>query len=232
MQRARMARGIKFLEADGVSPLDLSQIKPYRLRLPDDGRKKDTVPGDERLSPGHFLLGQIEYSDGAKAKFVYVKPGVTGSEAPELVEHFRREAAFPHDPTMDQLFDEDQAYRQLGWESSTALTPRRAPTTVVQRQRVSLDDIWAAMGDSLINDRVKAHVPSTSRIQGVQRRPAAHHGAGCRLDQRLWRCSPRPVCCFRARCRYAPACTSTRGHRKIRRCVCAIASPASDTYDT
>jgi glycerophosphoryl diester phosphodiesterase len=47
---------------------------------------------------------------------VYLKPSVTGDEAQDLLEYFRRIPEFPHQTTADQWFDESQfeSYRKLG----------------------------------------------------------------------------------------------------------------------
>jgi glycerophosphoryl diester phosphodiesterase len=47
---------------------------------------------------------------------VYLKPSVTGDEAQDVLEYFRRIPEFPHQTTADQWFDESQfeSYRKLG----------------------------------------------------------------------------------------------------------------------
>jgi len=68
-------------------------------------------------SKSHSVVGDIKYSNGEIGKLLYIKLSVTGSET-EYVRAYRQEnPAFPHQPTSDQFFSEDQfeAYRALGF---------------------------------------------------------------------------------------------------------------------
>jgi hypothetical protein len=76
------------------------------------------LPGCEaRLSPRHFLIAGIDYPDGSRGHLVYLKPTLTGDEENDLSGYCRTHKDFPHDPTANQLYDEDQfeSYRQLGY---------------------------------------------------------------------------------------------------------------------
>ena len=62
-------------------------------------------------------LAHIRYADGIKTgTLLYIKPTVMGDE-PEDVRYYQRShPSFPHEPTIDQFFDEAQweSYRRLG----------------------------------------------------------------------------------------------------------------------
>jgi len=67
-------------------------------------------------SQSHWVLGDIHYSNGEVGKLLYIKLSVVGDE-PEYINAYRKEnPKFPHEPTSDQFFTEDQfeAYRALG----------------------------------------------------------------------------------------------------------------------
>jgi GNAT superfamily N-acetyltransferase len=80
----------------------------------------------QRFSRWHQAIGTIRYdqvdSNESVGLLVYIKSSLTGDESGDLLEHAGRHLAFPHDPTVDQFFDESQfeSYRKLGehvgWE--------------------------------------------------------------------------------------------------------------------
>jgi hypothetical protein len=68
----------------------------------------------------YFAVGRIQYSladeglcDGT---LIYIKPALTGSEPPDVLEYHANHPDFPHEPTADQWFSESQfeSYRALG----------------------------------------------------------------------------------------------------------------------
>jgi len=83
------------------------------IELDLEGIRKDLRTG---ASNEHFSLGRIDYGDGEIGHLLYFKLSVTGDE-PEYIRAYRaRNPEFPHEPTSDQFFSEDQfeAYRALG----------------------------------------------------------------------------------------------------------------------
>ncbi len=84
--------------------IDLSQLRP-------DARKH---------VQRHYAVGTIHYdrvdSVAPKGVLIYVKPSLTGNEPADVLEYAAHHAAFPHEPTSDQFFDESQfeSYRRLG----------------------------------------------------------------------------------------------------------------------
>jgi hypothetical protein len=76
-------------------------------------------PGADRNGSRHAVVGTIHYSGGETGTLLYVKSSMTGDEN-ELARGYRaRRAAFPHESTADQFFDEAQfeAYRYLGYHA-------------------------------------------------------------------------------------------------------------------
>ena len=61
-------------------------------------------------------MGKIVYSNGQIGTFIYLKLSFTGREAQYIHFYKDKHAAFPHESTSDQFFDETQfeVYRALG----------------------------------------------------------------------------------------------------------------------
>jgi Patatin-like phospholipase len=71
-------------------------------------------------------VGSIEYPDGSRGTLLYVKPTLTGEEPTDIQHYASAHPSFPHEPTIDQYFDEAQfeSYRRLGQDvMSRALEP-------------------------------------------------------------------------------------------------------------
>ncbi len=73
-------------------------------------------PGSNSLSRQHIVAGTIHYSQTDKGILLYFKPTITGDEPADIVQYRNRNNAFPHESTVDQVYDEAQweAYRRLG----------------------------------------------------------------------------------------------------------------------
>jgi hypothetical protein len=82
-----------------------------------------------RLSKARCAIGKIKYSGQLEDKggltnyLVYLKPTLTGREPADILQYARSHAAFPHEPTTDQFFDEAQweSYRKLGQMTAATL---------------------------------------------------------------------------------------------------------------
>lgn len=87
------------------------------------------MPIRSRFDPQncHCAVGSIHYhcidgdttADGRPIEdgvLVYIKPVLNGNEPPDVLNYARTSAAFPHEPTTDQFFNEAQfeSYRRLG----------------------------------------------------------------------------------------------------------------------
>lgn len=79
---------------------------------------RDVRNGDAKPAAGpHCAIGEISYSNGGKGTLIYVKASLTGDENVYILDYARRNAAFPHETTGDQFFNEEQfeVYRALGF---------------------------------------------------------------------------------------------------------------------
>ncbi len=78
--------------------------------------------GDARRG---FAVAQITYECGRKGVLVYIKATVTEGLDAEVSSYRSRSAAFPHESTRDQFFDEVQfeAYRELGYSLGLEAIP-------------------------------------------------------------------------------------------------------------
>lgn len=70
------------------------------------------------LSRNGFALGRIEYPDGSIGTLIYIKAAMISNLPADLYSYKLAHQAFPHEPTLDQFFDEVQfeAYRELGYQ--------------------------------------------------------------------------------------------------------------------
>ncbi|HEX8536513.1 MAG TPA: hypothetical protein VF664_03555, partial [Cystobacter sp.] len=89
------------------------------LRIDLSALRPDSTTG---LSHRAVVAGDIEYPDGSSGVLLLIKPSLLGNEPPDILQYKTRNAAFPHETTGDQFYDEAQweAYRRLG--EHTALT--------------------------------------------------------------------------------------------------------------
>lgn len=77
---------------------------------------------DSGISGSHYAIGTIEYEkvDPEPARngvLVYIKSSLTGNESLEIKSYKMQNKSFPHQTTLNQMFDESQfeAYRTLGY---------------------------------------------------------------------------------------------------------------------
>ena len=75
------------------------------------------IPDENSLSKQQFAIGRIKYHDGQQGTLIYLKLSYSGEESEYLRFYHRKVAAFPHEPTSDQFFDETrfEVYRALGY---------------------------------------------------------------------------------------------------------------------
>ena len=98
--------------------------------------------GANRNAASHIAVGKIRYGDvdrqpgtaeanedddrfdaaADEGLLVYIKPGLTGDEPPDLQNYSKLHPTFPHEATLDQFFTESQfeSYRSLGYHSAKA----------------------------------------------------------------------------------------------------------------
>lgn len=79
------------------------------------------LQGDSRFSASHCTIGTIRYDeidpDNTPGTLLYIKTSLTGDEPADVLRYASAHAAFPHEGTADQFFDESQfeSYRALGY---------------------------------------------------------------------------------------------------------------------
>jgi len=97
----------------------------------------------------YHCVGIIRYrdADGGDAKngiVLYVKPGLTLMEPPDIISYSNAHPSFPHEPTRDQWFTESQfeSYRHLGFFVGSAIVDRARST---QSNVASLSDFLRSL---------------------------------------------------------------------------------------
>jgi hypothetical protein len=115
-------------------------------------------PDENGRSRQHAVVGTIHY-DGLngvdKGSILYLKPGLTGDEPPDVTQYQTRNREFPHETTGDQFYDEAQweSYRRLG-EHSARMVLRFLDRTEKKRFAFADDlfrqarDNWQAAPDN------------------------------------------------------------------------------------
>ena len=120
-QPGRFAEGLGALrprmhsmEAETWTAWMNSFVRQSVVRAVDGSQNIDELPRSSR----HAILIEVEYpeKDSPKAYLLYIKSSMTGDEPADLRQWQADNPAFPHDPTTDQFFTENQveSYRQLG----------------------------------------------------------------------------------------------------------------------
>lgn len=121
VRKARLDFGaeIEFLDASAArEKLGFGEDAKFVGAL-EDLRPKRGDRGTPARAAAHVAVADVKYADSpdaAPCTLVYIKPGLTGDETVDLLEYQRRNDAFPHESTADQMFGEDQweSYRKLG----------------------------------------------------------------------------------------------------------------------
>ena len=89
-------------------------------RLLEEGPNRlsvDEPPDQRRMSLAHASLAKITYRGSDQESWLlYIKPTLTGDEPTDILQYHGQHNNFPHEPTIDQFFDEAQweSYRRLG----------------------------------------------------------------------------------------------------------------------
>ncbi|MEM7704248.1 MAG: patatin-like phospholipase family protein [Pseudomonadota bacterium] len=71
---------------------------------------------DKPLADCAHALGSVTYADGTTGQILYLRPMMCREMTADLYAFWRKDPAFPNDPTADQFYDEEhfEAYRELG----------------------------------------------------------------------------------------------------------------------
>lgn len=147
--------------------LDLDAVRP-----------KPTTDGLKARSESHCTVGTIYYPDGRPGTIVYIKASMTGDEPSDILEYESMKAAFPHQPTSDQFFDESQfeSYRRLGFHIAMTAFKKVVDKRVADAQaevpgvRVNVPRLICADRDGFATDlRQRWHAPSPSTAEFFSR---------------------------------------------------------------
>src|SRR5439155_26826161 len=97
-----------------------------------------------KRSAAHCAVGTITYPDGNGGYLLYVKPSLTGDESSDVLEYANRCAAFPHETTADQWFNESrfESYRDLGFHIVSTVLERADLGQPLKDVFEELRDIW------------------------------------------------------------------------------------------
>lgn len=102
-----LGRVVRMCETDFGAKIDID-VESIRRKPPADSR-------------AHCAVGRITYANGSRGYLIYLKASVTGDEEVDIQQYRAAHPRFPHEPTADQFFAEDQfeSYRQLGYHIAT-----------------------------------------------------------------------------------------------------------------
>jgi hypothetical protein len=118
----RRCKYIIAIDAEADHAMDFPSLaRVMRYARIDMGIRIEIDVGDMRRaesgwSASHCTIAKIDYGDGEIGHLLYIKSSVTGDEMEYVKQYKATHAAFPHESTADQFFDEAQfeAYRSLG----------------------------------------------------------------------------------------------------------------------
>ncbi|MDP2832777.1 MAG: hypothetical protein Q8Q28_05685 [Pseudomonadota bacterium] len=124
--------------------LDVSALRPEK------GRQR-----------AYATVGRIHYPDDTTGVLLYLRPGLDGSEPPDLTSYSQTSAPFPFQSTVDQFFDEAQfeSYRKLGQHIAHSVFGE-TPVDSVQSLFAALLEKWRGrlVLDSTLNAAHHAHL--------------------------------------------------------------------------
>ncbi|MDQ0394486.1 patatin-like phospholipase family protein [Labrys monachus] len=131
--------------------------------------------GDPSLCHGpHVAVGRVDYGLDTQGKreygvLIYLKSSLTGDESDLIRDYLRRNAAFPHETTLDQFFSEEQfeVYRALGFHIANNFFAGRDKAAMLPAD--TLDDWPEQVGHAL--RRLQLSAAAVKRI--VDRQKAA-----------------------------------------------------------
>lgn len=184
LRRARLDEGIDLVELES----DDVHFRLHPLRLYPDGPTTDAPylkSLAERFSQKHYVVARIKYPTGEPGYLVYLKASLTGDEENDLVGFCRENADFPHDPTSNPIFNEDQveSYRQLGYHIARGLCREIGAAAPSSGDVRGPEFHFWSCRDFTIQQLVSQWIDSQRRekvndeeVSRLLREPAAHEG--------------------------------------------------------
>jgi hypothetical protein len=99
------------------------EIRATTLNWMGMGSKPQSGEPPEPSHGPHVAIGTIDYDGDQKGWLLYIKSSLTGDENDYVRDYARRYELFPHEPTGDQFFSEEQfeVYRALGFHITIRL---------------------------------------------------------------------------------------------------------------
>ena len=136
----------------------------------DDLRLSGGENDGDRRSREHFALGRIKYPGGEEGYLLYLKSSYTGDEDEVIKEYRHRNPDFPHEPTADQFFDENQfeAYRALGQHIGEKAL-EIAPVSSDKILSFAEMDEWFSALETAEKEKVKKRGTATNSADGSRR---------------------------------------------------------------
>lgn len=163
-----------FADLARQEPIELARLKPNLVSEQTEHDRaagdKNSLQGSFRStktrapkivldqSERHFVLSKLAYNNPEDkracktaaeerdkyAVVVYIKSSMTGDEAADLQQYRIQHPEFPHDPTTDQFFTENQveSYRQLGHHIGSELCRTIARGRDILKERRQSDDFF------------------------------------------------------------------------------------------
>ena len=120
------------------------------------------------------IVARIEYP-GPERKtglLIYVKPSFAGDEDADLLLYRLKNSQFPHDPTVNQWFNEDQveSYRELGYSIGRwvgeALETNLHPLKLNEIEKAVARDVKQHAADRV--ERLKKEISQTLEVLQTQ----------------------------------------------------------------
>jgi hypothetical protein len=134
-----------------------------------------------KFSSAHCAMGEITYANGSRGRLIYLKSSLTGDEEPGISQYHADHPEFPHQPTSDQFFSEDQfeAYRLLGQHICKEVF---APVTGNKTLLESVDHLARIWSPSINSDAFVRQAETLIRIWETIRKDSDLHPLWHELD--------------------------------------------------
>jgi hypothetical protein len=124
--------------------IDLGIAVEFEKPMPMSPDRRPT----EGRSAHHCAIGTIRYSaidpDAPPGTLIYLKTSLSGDEPLDVLHYAAQNSSFPHQPTVDQFFDESQfeSYRRLGLHIIERICGTRTPAEMLDEpvpERMNLE---------------------------------------------------------------------------------------------
>ncbi len=126
----------------------------------------------EGLSRQHVAVGVIHYdrSRNDTGTILYLKPTFVGGEPSDVLQYRKRNAAFPHEGTADQFYDDVQweSYRRLGEHIATVAMPSDPSWKTKPHRADALFLLLRQRWHALPDDQTETFLSFTSRCSEME----------------------------------------------------------------